>query len=534
VGTNDDFFQSGGHSMAALRVVARLRMEMGVKLSLQDAFQYHTIATLARRVDELRSIPSRLTGFREIRSLTPAASYPLSRAQRRMWFAHHGVDDQSGLNVTAAFAVTSREGLKPECLQKALDATVRRHETLRTRFEESSGTPVQIIEEDARVMLETTDLRDRSDAAVILHDLRRAEETHRFHLQRAPLLRVHLVRMGDNEDVVLFSIHHIVSDAWSIEVMLRDLLWYHAQVSEPDKLPDDLPELDVQYKEYVAYHDELLSAEAGHGEFWLELFHRMPPRIEWLTHRPRPSGLSCRGARWRGDLDRSGIRTLATAQGVTEFMTLLAMVQILIFQITGQRDIVVGAPTAARLHPAFDEQIGCYVNTLPVRTTIEDGWRVRDVLRAARDTTLAAFEHDAYPFDLLVQELHLPRESSRNPLFETAVVLQNTRASEALTEAIHRHSAIVGVNALEPLTINVFFDLTFRFDEAKPTGFLIDYRADLFEERSIEALGRRFQTIARRALTDPNLPLSSLDQGRGSPPFADEFESVKFDFSPDS
>jgi amino acid adenylation domain-containing protein len=525
VGADDNFFELGGHSLLAVAAVARLGSELGIELPLRALFDATTVRELARALDTAASSSRALAV--PLVACAPADSYELSHAQQRMWLAHHAGGDASALNVCVAFRFTSPAGLAPERVRRALQAIVRRHESLRTRFERSAGAPRQIIEPDVPLPLVVTDLRAEPTAESLLRDLRYVEDRRAFELTRAPLFRVHLVQLRPGEDVILFTLHHIITDAWSVGVLVDELL---AHYEAGDGHQAERPPLPVQYKDYVAYHRELLRAQPGLREFWRQQLLPPPAPLALPTDRPRPAQPSRLGARHRGAIDRVAVRRFSRVHGVTEYMTLLTLYQILLSRLTAQDDIVVGSPAAGRTHPLLAPQLGCYVNTLPIRTRIGKQATVRDVLASVRATALAAFEHQLYPFDLMVHELGPARDSQRNPLFEVALVLQNVHSREQLAQRLDALPHAVQARALEPTTVPVHFDLTFVFDEGDLDSFAVDYRSDLFDPATIETIAADFTALAVEALAHPDRRVADLQASAPIVRPSDAFGAVEFSF----
>ncbi|QNN43934.1 non-ribosomal peptide synthetase [Pedobacter roseus] len=331
-----------------------------------------------------------------------------------------------------------------------------------------------------------------------------------FDLSSGPLLRAHLYRTGDDEWVFTYVMHHIISDGWSMGILVRELLdLYNGEVTG---IPADLPVLGIQYRDYAAWEQSNLSGDvyAGHRDYWLDQLSGDLPVLDLWSDRPRPAVKTYTGGVVHCILDRElsdSLRSLCHQSGSTLFMGLLSVVNILLYRYSGQDDIIVGTPMAGREHPDLEGQIGFYVNTLALRTRLSGSKSFREVLGDVRGVCLDAYEHQAYPFDKLVEELGLQRDMSRNPLFDVAVVLQNT---EAVLER-NFNGLLVSKYGTKEYQISKF-DLTFTFFEVDGGIALnIEYNSDLYDITSIERMSGHFCLLLDQLLTSPDGALGEAD-----------------------
>src|SRR6185312_2977781 len=404
-----------------------------VELPLRALFEEPTVSGLALRID--RALRQG-TGAAEapIERLTERTDLELSFAQQRLWFLEQ-LEGQSGgrHNMTAAVGLEGE--LDSQALHRSLDAMVRRHEVLRTRFESVSGKPLQIVEPAFELRLEVEDLRQvpaderEEEAARRLAAVRRTA----FDLGSAPLLRATLLRLGEREHVLSVVMHHIVSDGWSMGVLIGELgALYEGYREGRDAV---LAELPVQYGDFAMWQRRWLRGPELERQlaYWQERLAGAPVELEGLADRPRPEILSGRrgGRRFEIGAELSeGLRHLAQREGVSQFMVLLAAWQLLLWRYSGQGDVVVGTPIANRNRREIEGLIGFFVNTLVLRTAVAGGDSFRDLLARVREVTLGAYAHQDLPFEKLVEELEPERSLSRTPLFQVMMELQNTPAPQ--------------------------------------------------------------------------------------------------------
>ena len=363
-----------------------------------------------------------------------SSSYPLSYAQERLWFMDQLAPGSPFYNISDAVRI--RLPVDIAALERSLNEIVRRHEGLRTRFEVVAGRPAQVIEPELRVPLDLLDLRglpaeQRPAAAQHLTE----EEARRpFDLQSGPLLRTHLLCLDTAEYVLLLSMHHIISDGWSMQIFFHELAALYRAFVAGESSP--LPELPVQYADYAVWQREWLQGDvlAAQLAYWKRQLADLAV-LHLPIDRPRPPVASYRGARHEAQLSReltAGLRALCQAEGATPHMALLALFAVLLGRYSGQDDIVIGSPIAGRNRPETEPLIGFFVNTLLMRVDLSGEPGYREVLRRVREMALAAYSHQDLPFERLVEELQPERSLNRNPLFQVAfqfVQLQPDRNS---------------------------------------------------------------------------------------------------------
>jgi amino acid adenylation domain-containing protein len=445
---------------------------------------------------------------------TDAYALPTSFAQQRLWFLDRLVPDSPFYNIHVALPL--RFAVDPVILAQVLDALVERHETLRTTFIVADGVPMQVVADRRLQAMPHVDLSALPRPQALERARARAEEDAKatFDLERGPLLRTTLLTLGAEEHVLLVTLHHIITDAWSMGVLLREL----AALYEAFFLrrPSPLPELPLQYADYAEWQREWLAGPVLEEQlaYWRERLADSPP-LGLPTDHPRPPVPSFSGATHRFRIAAplvSGIHRLARAQGVTPFMVLLASFYVLLYRYSGQTDIVVGVPIANREHEDLEALIGFFVNTLVLRQDLGGRPTFSELLARVRDTTVGAYAHQDLPFEKLVEELNPERDLSRNPLFQVSFQLHNEPGLAGPTDA----AAPSPVPSGERGTAN--FDLVFDLWEGDE-GLLasIDYATDLFEPDSITRLARHYRQLLTEIVRDPDrdielIPLLTADE----------------------
>ncbi|HVR98030.1 MAG TPA: AMP-binding protein, partial [Thermoanaerobaculia bacterium] len=486
VGADEDFFALGGHSLLATRVVSRVRTVLGVELPLRTLFESPTVSGLARVVRESAS--------REAPPIVPLPRYgdlPLSFSQQRLWFLDQLEPGSPAYNVPLAVRLDGE--LRVDLLERAFAAVVGRHEALRTTFAAPAGRPVQVVHPEPRLELPVIDLSGLPQAA---GRLAREEARRPFDLGRGPLLRLALLRLGEREHVLLLTMHHIVSDGWSLGVLLREI----AALYDGRSLPD----LPVQYADFAVWQRRWLDF-AGQLAYWkrqLGDLNGAPRILELPLDRPRPAMQTFRGASLPVSLPT--VEALCRRQGVTPFMVLLAAWSALLGRHADQQDVLVGTPIAGRNRREIEGLIGFFVNTLVLRADLSGAPAFGELLDRVRQTALDAYTHQDLPFDRLVEELVPERDLSISPLFQVMLTLQN--ASRQTFE-------LPGL-ALSPVDVDggvEKFDLTLACQEG-PEGLagVLGYNTGLFDGSTAARLAARFQALLAAAVADPGLPLPEL------------------------
>ncbi|HEV8335455.1 MAG TPA: amino acid adenylation domain-containing protein [Candidatus Polarisedimenticolia bacterium] len=524
-GLDDNFFDLGGDSILATRIVARLRAGAEVDLSVRAVFEAPILADLAERLEAALGA-GRGAAVLPIHPVPREQPLPLSFAQQRLWFLDRLEPGNPSYNIPAALRL---EGpLDVQALRQALEAIVERHESLRTTFPIVDGLPVQVIQAPARRTGTPDEKLDSGDSAGGWHgqemsiiDLsalphaereeaaqRRAAEAacEPFDLARGPLRRASLLKLGEQDHVLLLSFHHIVSDGWSTEIFLRELAALYAAFREGR--PSPLPDLPIQYADFAAWQRQWLVTEglASQIAYWKRELAGAPP-LDLPVDRPRPRVPTYRGAREKVAVDPAllrRLRDLGRRHGATLFMTLLAAFQTLLHRHSGQEDLSIGFPIAGRRRVEIEGLIGFFANTLVIRCDLSDDPGFIELLSRVRRSTLDAYVHQDVPFEKIVEEIQPERDQSRQPLFQVMLVLQNTAAPAAGLAGLSAEFLEVGAGTSK-------FDLTLSLaDDGRRLEGMLEYSTDLFDAVTIRRLADHLDCLLREIVADPARRLSEL------------------------
>ncbi|MBN1203856.1 MAG: amino acid adenylation domain-containing protein [Myxococcaceae bacterium] len=512
VGIADNFFHLGGHSLLATQVISRVNEAFQVRLSLRRLFEVPTIEGLGALIEEARRAPP--PPEQRVTALARAprdGRLPLSFAQERLWFLEQLQPGNLAYNVPIAFRLST--AIDVGALERSLGEILRRHEALRTTFSSVDGQPVQVIAPPQPFVLPQVDLRHLppQDRELEAQRWAQLEAQRPFDLVRGPLFRAQFLWLAAQDQVLLITLHHIVSDGWSLAVLMRELgALYEAFASHR---PSPLPELPIQYADFAWWQRQWLQGEELERllAYWRRQLAGAPPVLELPADRPRPPVQRFQGATQSFLLApevSQAIKALSLQEGSTLFMTLLTAFDVLLSRYSGQTDIIVGTPIANRTRPELEGLIGFFVNTLVLRTSLSGNPRFVDLLARVRDVTLEAYAHQDLPFERLVEELQPQRNLSHTPLFQVMFVLQNAPSSGSTS--IQGSPPPQG--ALAPAAASsAKFDLTLSMVETEH-GLIgsIEYNTDLFDPDRIIRLWDCFQVLLRGISADPFRRISEL------------------------
>ena len=516
VGIHDSFFDLGGDSLLATHLVARLNQELGAELSLRNIFESPSAAELAASIAAHRGAGAGAWG--PVLRRTGGEPVPLSFAQRRLWFLDQLDPGNPAYNLPAAILLTGP--LDRPALAAALDGMAARHEALRTTFGPAEGggdeEPVQRISPPAPLPFPGVDLSGLPEAAREAEVLRlAAEEAMRpFDLARGPLLRAALLRLDAARHVALFTMHHMVGDGWSSDVLVRELAaLYPAFVAGR---PSPLPPLPVQYADFALWQrDNLRGAELeAQLAFWRGALAGAPAVLDLPSDRPRPARASGRGGVVSAALPTEhaeALRRLGRQAGATPFMTFLAAFYALLHRLTGEIDLVVGTPVANRRRPELEGLIGFFVNTLALRATIPDTPEAEPtfagLLASVREAAPSAYAHQDLPFERLVEELAPERSLARTPLFQVMFLLHGTPVEEQELAGL----TLAPFGSLATAERAAKFDLTLELIESGPDlTVLLEFRRDLFDPATAVRLLGHFAALAGALAAAPEARLAEL------------------------
>lgn len=506
VGVEDNFFELGGHSLLGMRVMSRVRQIFQVEVPLRRLFEFPTIAGLAESFQSEATVQMLPLIARQ--ACQNEEQLPLSYAQQRLWFLA-----QMG-GVSRAYHIPVGLKLKGElnsaALRYALDRIVARHESLRTIFTTVNDEPrQQILSPDkSRFHLIEHDLRSSTSPAEY-NSLVELETTTAFNLKVGPLIRSRLLRQSDDEYTLLVTMHHLVSDGWSVTVLLNELSAFYGAFIH--KQQDPLPKFEVQYGDYVLWQRQWMDRETlqQKAEYWKGVLRGAPQLLEIPADHPRPSQQSFSGACLNLVLDENmtaGLKQLGRRHGTTLYMTLLAGWAVLLARLSGQQEVVIGTPVANRTLPQVENLIGFFVNTLALRMNVADSPTVSELLKRVREQALAAQPHQDFPFEQVVEILSPTRSLAHSPIFQVMFSLQNVPEQSIELSGLE-------VRRLDSIPYNISkFDLTLFLQETGPiiTGGM-EYATALFESATILRYLGYFRILLQSMIAGRNHFVDSLD-----------------------
>ncbi|WP_156669913.1 non-ribosomal peptide synthetase, partial [Mycobacterium sp. E3305] len=514
VGVDDSFFDLGGDSVSAMRVIAAIGSDLATDLSMQTLFDAPTVAQLAAHIggDDSRLQPLLAVQRPEV--------IPLSFAQSRLWFLDQLHGPSAVYNL--AVALRLRGTLDLTALRMAVDDVIGRHESLRTVFPDVDGVPFQrVLPSNCAGVVDVTDAAGWSPGA--LHEAIDAAARRTFDLRAEIPFRVQLFRVGDDDHVLVGVVHHIAADGWSITPLVGDLNVAYASRCSGEA--PDWAELPVQYADYAVWQraqlgdlDDGDSRIAAQLAYWEDALAGMPERLELPTDRPYPAVADLRGAtvpvEWPAELQQR-VRALARECNATSFMVVQAALAVLLSRLTATSDVPVGFPIAGRRDPALKGLVGFFVNTLVLRVDVAGDTTVNELLGQVRRQSLAAYDHQDVPFEVLVERLNPARSLAHHPLVQVMLAWQNLPGTGAdpglaLGDLQVSQVPITTHTARMDLTFNVAERFT---DEGEPAGIsgAVEFRTDVFDAGTVAAVVERLERVLVAMTADPGVRLSSLD-----------------------
>ncbi|MGG5243285.1 amino acid adenylation domain-containing protein, partial [Pseudomonas lurida] len=496
VGLNDHFFERGGHSLIATQAVSRIRHGLGLDVGLKALFDQPVLGLFVRSLTQAHVESTRMERVEREQPLG------LSYAQERQWFLWQLDPRSAAYHVPRALRLKGQ--LDCDALQRAFDTLVARHESLRTHLQQDAGRTVQVISLPARIEIALADVDEASLKAQV-----EASITQPFDLRQGPLMRVRLLRLAQDEHVLVLVQHHIISDGWSMQVMVDELVQLYAAYSRGEGL--QLPALPIQYVDYALWQRSWMEAgeKARQLDYWREVLGGEQPVLELPFDHQRPAVPTHRGARLHIPLPiplLDSLKALAQREGVTLFMLLLASYQVLLHRYSGQPDIRVGVPIANRNRVETERLIGFFVNTQVLKAEIDGHTTVSQLLAQVKRRALEAQAHQDLPFEQLVEALQPERSLSLNPLFQVAFNHHISLAGQ--------HLQRLGQLEVSPMSWDeavAQFDLTLDIEESREQlNASLSYATDLFEASTIERMARHWQNLLQAMVADQQQNIGQL------------------------
>lgn len=494
IGVEDNFFELGGHSLLMIRMLSRVRQALGLDVAFAQVFETPTVGSFARVLDALRQAGDQGTARSKPGRGAAHGWFPQTYAQQRLWFHEQASPATAAYLVPVRLAV--RGALDIERLQASLDALVRRHGALRTRFTDHDDVPVQMVDESATVVLRVDSVEDldtERDAAA--ERIMAAQWSLPFDLSCGPLLRAGVIRHAADLHEVWFVMHHIIVDDWSMQVFIQELARAYAGAQPPPPAP-----LPFQYSDYATFQQTHTGDLAAHVDYWRSELQGIPQLLPLPLDGARPALPSHRGARWGWTLPLeigAGLRALARRNNVTLHMVLLAAWSTLLGRLSGVDDVVIGVPVSNRNLNEFDDTMGFFVNTLPLRVRLDWDQNALDLIRSVRRTSLDAYAHQDVPLEQIVGAATPTRSVAFNPLFVTLFDLKEGAPVEfAIGELRVTEIGSAYASAKVDLSLGVTTSGD-RFDAE------LEYATDLFEPGTIERWATCFDRLLAAFVGEP-------------------------------
>jgi amino acid adenylation domain-containing protein len=500
VSVDDNFFDLGGHSLKATRLASRIRAVLGRELSLSAVFESPTVSGLAHHLRHAAGIVVPL------HSQDHPGDLPLSYGQQRLWFIDQLQGKSSEYNIVDALHL--RGPLDCAALQRSINMIIARHEVMRTHFVEKNGTPVQIIESELLIPILVDDLSGAGemDRQKLIQRTVQQESKHCFDLAQGPLLRIRLLRIAEQEHILLRTCHHIITDGWSQAIFNTELM----SLYEAFHLNQDvqLPPISLQYADYALWQrktlDSTLTAQLA---YWKEKLRGAPQELALPMDRPRPERqtFAADGHTTLLNTDLvTALKKLGRSNQATLYMTLLAAFAVLLERYSGQQDIVVGSPIANRQEEQLEALMGFFVNSLVMRIGVDGLESFSALLSQVRKTALAAYMHQDLPFERLVEELSPQRSLNKTPIYQVMFALQNTPQETMRLKDLE-------LKRVPAEQLQTLFDLElFAFEREEEIRLFWVYNRDLFDRWRIEQMAHHYTRLLHAVVADPSTPLSFI------------------------
>lgn len=498
IGITDNFFELGGHSLLLGQVINRIYKQLGKTVSFKTFFISPTIEGLSKQLQEDIYSP--------IEQAPDLEFYPLTPSQNRLWVLSQLKGGETIYNMPAAIKLKGI--IDTERFNQAFIQLIARHEILRTSFRANENGEIRqfvVAADQVKFKITEKDFSTKTDEEHRIADYLEEKNNEIFDLEQAPLIKASILKLDQDEYLFFLSLHHIIGDGWSIEVLIAEVTRIYNALMQGKEI--HLPALRIQYKDYAVWLNNHLQQEKQQksAQYWLQQFKGELPVLDLPSFKKRPLIQTHNGNNITHQFSSDfleKVKTFSKEQEVTLFMTLMTAINALLHLYTGQNDIVIGTPVAGREHPDLENQIGLYLNTLAIRTVFEENTNFADLLQKQKKILVEAFEHQNYPFDELVGQLNLKRDSSRSSLFDVLVVLQNqTQLNNFENEKL---------TSLEIQKYNFSrkssqFDLSFTFVETKGLDLKIEYNTDIYDAYLMERMFSHFEKLLVALIAQPEV-----------------------------
>jgi amino acid adenylation domain-containing protein len=506
IGVTDSFFEVGGHSLKAILLINRIKRLLGLSLSVQDVFVHPTITGIVTKLS--------VSNYHLIPKAVEQNSYDLTPSQRRLWVLSQLAEGNFAYNIPGSYLVEG--SLDVETLNRAFKIIVARHESLRTVFKEENNIGVRqfvVPLDTAGFSLNFEDLSDVPDQDAALDKIIKMVYSISFDLGQFPLFKVGVIKLSSERSVLWFNMHHIISDGWSMEVLVKELMTVYHRIASNQS--PDLPPLPIQYKDYAEWFngEESQTHIASLEDYWLKRFSGDIPILELPASKKRPLAKTYDGDSVSHTFTTSfsqDLQGFAKQRGSSLFMLLLAGVNGVFSRYVHKGDIILGTPVAGREHPDLENQIGLFLNTLPIRTQFDLNTTFEELLETQKNTLTEAYTHQGYPFDRLVEQLNLPANRGRSPLFDVMVVLQNQLD---LFEDTASQEKDFSIRLLEGFHRKISqFDIIFIFTEREGLISLhLEYNTNLYHAEFIRRMISHLEGFLKGGIEIPQRSIATID-----------------------
>ena len=508
IGRHASFFQIGGSSLKAMLLISAIYKQYNVMIKINDVFVNQTIQKMALLVQSVTEKKE----FTNIEPVPVAADYDLSLAQKGVYLTCQSAKDLITYNIPLSYLITGP--LDKEAFQKTFETLVKRHESLRTTFSMIKGAPRQIVHtaEEFNFSVSYTDIRNDEYKQQTALNMADQQAMMVFDLANGPLIKASLLQLEDNKHVFLFTMHHIISDGWSMEILIQEIIALYNAFNRKEENP--LEPLKIQYKDYVGWQQKQLAGDMMNKSrnYWLSAFEEEINALQFPADFPRSEKADFEGVAKNytisSDLVRD-IKKVCRETDTTLFMFLLSAINALAYRYTGRKDTVFGSPIAGRAHSDLENQVGLFVNMLLFRTKFKSDDSFRELLAKVKSNAMEAYQHSMYPFAQLVEDIDAVYGRNMNNCFDVAVQLQNAKFSKTKNLQFDQ----LAIDNFLPNSYSSKFEITFNFEDLEEEGVLtldIEYKTGLFKETTIDKLKEELFALLEMVTKDPAATISQL------------------------
>lgn len=507
IGIKEDFFDLGGHSLKATRLIGEYHKVFKVKLGLVELFTHTTLESHSSLIES-----SVKDDYLEIEKIKDAESYVISDAQKRLWVLSQFEEGSAAFNIPSFIELHGDYDVNS--FKKAIFSVIDRHEILRTLFRTNNSGDVKqwiLPIEEIGFTIDYHDFREKINKEALVRSYIQQDSYKTFNLEKGPLIRSSLLQLSHDKYVFYYNMHHIISDGWSMDVLARDVFAFY-EAYKDDKTPN-LPNLRIQYKDYACWQLEQLKKHEfkTHQNYWLNKLSGELPLLDLPSSKLRPKVKTHQGRSLRTYIskkDNLKLKNYVYQNGGTLFMGLLTSLKVLFYRYTNNEDIIIGTPIAGRDHADLENQIGFYVNTLALRNQVKDDDSFDELFSRVKESTLEAYSHQSYPFDRLVEDLELKRNTSRSAIFDVLLVLQNTGDE---LEDVKLDEELINQITHSDLALSKV-DITFNFQEVGDyLSFNITYNTDVYEKETIESFMKHYKQLLSEILDSPKNVIKTIN-----------------------